>query len=91
MRERDVLVMPEPVYYGGTVTRTVTSGDIVNGVAAKNRIAHAHSDRAACGDELVALARPGDCIVIMGARDDTLPEFATDLLRRVGESARAHA
>jgi UDP-N-acetylmuramate--alanine ligase len=39
----------------------------------------------------VALARPGDCIVIMGARDDTLPEFATDLLRRVGESARAHA
>lgn len=87
LRERDVLVMPEPVYYGGTVTRTVTSEDIVRGVAAKNRTALAYPDRAACGDEIVARARPGDCIVIMGARDDTLPEFAADLLRRVGQGA----
>ena len=34
LNEGDVLVMPEPVYYGGTVDRKVTSGDIVRGVQA---------------------------------------------------------
>ena len=48
-------------------------------------------DRAACGDELVALARPGDRIVIMGARDDTLSEFASELVTRLTTAVSAHA
>ncbi|HEY3145817.1 MAG TPA: UDP-N-acetylmuramate--alanine ligase, partial [Dongiaceae bacterium] len=80
----DVLVMPEPVYYGGTVERLVTSDDIVRGVQREGRHAFVFPDRAACGDKLVALVRPGDRIVIMGARDDTLPEFAAELLSRLG-------
>lgn len=84
MRTDDVLVMPEPVYFGGTTTRTVTSADIVEGVEARGREAHALQDRAACGDKLVTLARSGDRIVVMGARDDTLSTFAAELLQRVG-------
>jgi UDP-N-acetylmuramate--alanine ligase len=80
----DVLVMPEPVYYGGTTERLVTSADIAREVAAHGREAFAFADRVACGEKLVALAQPGDRIVIMGARDDTLPEFAADLLKRLG-------
>ena len=80
----DILVMPEPVYYGGTTERLVTSEDIVRGVKSRDRDAFAFADRAACGDKLAALAQPGDRIVIMGARDDTLPEFAADLLKRLG-------
>jgi len=76
-------VMPEPVYYGGTVERLVTSEDVVRAVKSRGRDAFAFADRAACGDQLAALARPGDRIVIMGARDDTLPEFAADLLKRL--------
>ena len=87
LREADVLVMPEPVYYGGTVKRSVTSTDIVRGVTDRHRTAFAYPDRATCGERLLALARPGDRIVIMGARDDTLPEFAADLLRRLQEVA----
>ena len=83
MNPGDVLVMPEPVYYGGTTERKVTSGDIVNGVEAQGREAYAFADRASCGDQIITLARPGDRIVIMGARDDTLPEFAADLLKRL--------
>ncbi len=79
----DVLVMPEPVYFGGTTERVVTSEDIVRGVKEKGPAAFAFGDRKACGDKLVALARPGDRIVVMGARDDTLSEFAADLLRRL--------
>jgi UDP-N-acetylmuramate--alanine ligase len=83
LAEDDVLVMPEPIYYGGTVERAVTSEDIVRAVKLRNRSAFAYPDRKGCGDQLVALARPGDRIVIMGARDDTLPEFAADLLKRL--------
>jgi UDP-N-acetylmuramate--alanine ligase len=83
----DVLVMPEPIYYGGTVERLVTSEDIVRGVQAGGRQAFAFGDRAACGDRLAALARAGDRIVIMGARDDTLPEFAADLVKRLAGTA----
>ncbi|HEY1384273.1 MAG TPA: Mur ligase family protein [Dongiaceae bacterium] len=84
LAQDDALVMPEPVYYGGTTERLVTSEDIVRGVSSHGRQAHAFQDRAACGDTLAALARPGDRIVIMGARDDTLPEFAAELLKRLG-------
>jgi UDP-N-acetylmuramate--alanine ligase len=80
----DVLVMPDPVYYGGTTTREVTSEDIVRGVSAKGRRAFAFKNRADCGDKLITLARPGDRIVVMGARDDTLSEFAAELVRRLG-------
>jgi UDP-N-acetylmuramate--alanine ligase len=80
LNEEDVLVMPDPVYFGGTVDRSVTSRDIAQGVEARGRSAYALSDRIACGDMLVSLARPGDRIVIMGARDDTLSQFAADLL-----------
>jgi UDP-N-acetylmuramate--alanine ligase len=52
LNDEDILVMPEPVYFGGTVDRS-------------------------------RLARRGDRIVIMGARDDSLSYFAHELLRRI--------
>ncbi|MBS0472897.1 MAG: UDP-N-acetylmuramate--alanine ligase [Proteobacteria bacterium] len=79
----DILLMPEPVYFGGTVDRSVSSGDIVLGVEAKGRTAYVLPDRPACGDRLVELVRPGDRIVVMGARDDTLSQFAAELVRRL--------
>ena len=41
------------------------------------------AERTACADRIVELARPGDRVVIMGARDDTLSQFARDLLARL--------
>jgi len=79
----DVLLMPEPVYFGGTVDRAVSSKDIADGVAAKGRMAFALADREACGARLLELANPGDRIVVMGARDDTLSGFAGQLLRKL--------
>jgi UDP-N-acetylmuramate--alanine ligase len=83
MQADDMLFMPEPVYFGGTTDRSVTSRDIANGIVARGRTADAIADRAECGAALVAEARPGDRIIIMGARDDTLSTFAADLLREV--------
>lgn len=85
----DVLVMPDPVYFGGTVDRSVGSADIVAGVRAGGRQALHVPRRADCGAHLLGLARPGDRIVVMGARDDTLTAFAADLLARLGQTAGA--
>jgi UDP-N-acetylmuramate--alanine ligase len=84
MRSDDFLLMPEPVYYGGTTDRSVGSEDIASGIRALGRNATALPDRATCGDRLIELAHPGDRILVMGARDDTLSEFAGDLLKRLG-------
>ena len=80
LHDQDVLIMPEPVYFGGTVDRSVTTADIVEGVKAEGRKAYGFADRAACGIKLLELARPDDRIVVMGARDDTLSQFAAELL-----------
>jgi UDP-N-acetylmuramate--alanine ligase len=83
LHEEDVLVMPEPVYFGGTVDRSVGSAEIVREIERRGRKAFAFPDRSACGDTLVGLARRGDRIVVMGARDDSLAHFARELLRRL--------
>ncbi|MFG6281993.1 glutamate ligase domain-containing protein [Sphingomonas sp. S6] len=85
LRPDDVLVLPDPVYHGGTVTREVTSADIVADLTAAGRDARHVADRAEAAALLVAEARPGDRIVVMGARDDTLSLLAAEML----ESLRA--
>ena len=76
----DVLVMSDPVYFGGTIDRSVSSIDIVTGIVAAGRRAESFVTRDECGQRLIELAEPGDRIVVMGARDDTLSEFAQHLL-----------
>ena len=41
-------------------------------------------DRTAISERLLLEALPGDRIAILGARDDTLTEFAVELVRRLG-------
>jgi hypothetical protein len=52
-----------------------------------HRRAEALADRPTCGARLLELAKPGDRILIMGARDDTLTTFAQDLLAALKPSA----
>jgi UDP-N-acetylmuramate--alanine ligase len=88
LRSEDVLLMPEPVYFGGTVDRSVGSGEIVGEIVRRGRKAFALPDRSACGEKLVQLARRGDRIVVMGARDDSLSQFARDLVQRVERAGK---
>ena len=80
LRAGDLLVMPDPVYQGGTTVRAVTSADIVRDVVLAGAQAVHIADRAEAAAHCVALARAGDRIVVMGARDDTLPLLAADML-----------
>jgi UDP-N-acetylmuramate--alanine ligase len=88
LNDEDVLVMPEPVYFGGTVDRSVGSHDIIYEIERNGRKAFAYPDRSACDDALVGMARRGDRIVIMGARDDSLSEFAHEVLLRIDKKQK---
>ena len=76
----DRLILPDPVYQGGTVARAVTSADIVSEIGDQARHIPDRADAAAW---LVEQARPGDRIVVMGARDDTLSLLAADMLPQI--------
>ena len=78
----DKLFLPDPVYQGGTVERSRGSDWLAEQIGTQ---AEHVADRAAIGDRLVAEANDGDRIVIMGARDDSLSEFAAELVARLGE------
>lgn len=80
MGEQDVLAICDPVYFGGTADRTVSAADLADLVSAAGRKAFHMEKREDCGGRLAAMARSGDRIVIMGARDDTLSDFAASLL-----------
>jgi UDP-N-acetylmuramate--alanine ligase len=81
LKPGDRLIVCDPVYFGGTVDKTVGAGALVAMIGAQ---AEHVPQRVDCADRLIALAQPGDRIVVMGARDDTLSLFAQSLLERLG-------
>jgi len=84
MAPDDRLYLPDPVYQGGTVDKSRGSDWLAEQIAKHGKQAEHIPERASVGDALVAEARPGDRILIMGARDDTLIDFARDLVERLG-------
>ena len=82
--EDDHLILCDPAYFGGTVDKSVGSQSITDAVTAAGQNAEYIPAREDCGNRMVDLALPGDRIVIMGARDDTLSAFAADILARLG-------
>ena len=77
----DHLLICDPVYFGGTVDKSVGADALVAMIGDQ---AEYIASRDACGDRLITLAQPGDRIIVMGARDDTLSGFAQSLLDRLG-------
>ncbi len=87
MDKDDILLMPEIYYAGGTTTKNISSRDITDGISAKGRQAVFLETRAAILDYLSKNARQGDRIVVMGARDDTLSDFALQILGSLKKKA----
>ena len=79
----DVTILCDPVYFGGTVDRSEGSERIVRLIREGGGHAEHVPLRKDCAARIAALARPGDRVVVMGARDDTLTVFARDLLARL--------
>src|SRR3954469_2686731 len=76
MAPDDRLYLPDPVYQGGTVDKARGSDWLAEQVGAAGKHAEHIPERTKIGEALDAEAKPGDRILIMGARDDTLIDFA---------------
>ncbi len=76
----DLTIFCDPVYFGGTVDRSEGSERIVRLIAEAGGQAIHLPARDDCGAHIAEIARPGDRVVVMGARDDTLSEFAERVL-----------
>jgi UDP-N-acetylmuramate--alanine ligase len=76
----DMLLMPEIYYAGGTVSKNISSRDISDAVAARGHKTAYYEDRAAIPAAVAGLARPGDVVAVLGARDATLADFARKIL-----------
>jgi UDP-N-acetylmuramate--alanine ligase len=83
MRDGDRLFVCDPVYFGGTVDRSIGSESLVADIVAGGGDATHLTTRAACGSAMLDEAKAGDRILILGARDDTLTEFGRELLEKL--------
>ena len=84
MRDGDRLFLPDPVYQGGTVDRSRGSEWLAEAIRTAGGQAEHIPARADIGEVLLREAAAGDRIIVMGARDDTLSEFAVDLVAKLG-------
>jgi UDP-N-acetylmuramate--alanine ligase len=84
LRETDELFLL-PIYYaGGTALKDISSDDLALLIQASHLRAAAPKSRDECLSKILQKATAGDAILLMGARDPSLPAFA----REIAESLR---
>jgi UDP-N-acetylmuramate--alanine ligase len=79
----DRLFMLEVFYAGGTATRDFSSADIVTEIAALGTNAEFAPSRDWLVKRVAQEVRPGDLVLVMGARDPSLSELARAILARI--------
>lgn len=80
----DVTLICEPLYFGGTVERDDGAEQVARAIRDAGGNAEHFATREMVANRIAELALPGDRIAVMGARDDTLTEFAKGLFARLG-------
>lgn len=67
-------------YAGGTASRDISSAEVVADIAARSRAAAHAPSREWLVERLIAEAKAGDLILVMGARDPSLTDLAKGIL-----------
>jgi len=81
LHSEDVLICLNIYDAGGTADRTITSQDLLDSITGPQLLHAPERDGAIAA--VRKIARPGDVIAVMGARDDTLSTFARKVFRAV--------
>ena len=79
----DIFYMPKILYMGGTVEKDISSTDIINPLVEKGFNAVYISNISDIQNEIIRLAKAGDNICIMGARDDSLRIMTRAILKEL--------
>jgi UDP-N-acetylmuramate--alanine ligase len=88
LRPRDRFCYAEIFYAGGTVAQDVSSRLLADDLPAALRCGYA-GDHEAVREWVLGEARPGDTVLIMGARDPDLPRLARDVVDALHRRAAA--
>jgi UDP-N-acetylmuramate--alanine ligase len=81
LRHSDKFYMSDVFYAGGTVVKSVTSEMVVARMRERSANIVYESQRDDIATHMVHAASPGDIVLLMGARDTTLSDFAGYVLR----------
>lgn len=89
LRSNDVLIMPDIFYVGGSANlvngevvalpKDISSNDVVVPVSGRGREAHYIPNRGDVIPFVQKNAQPGDAIIVMGSRDESLSDFAREI------------
>jgi len=77
LRDGDHLVLLPILYAGGTAMRDISSHDLAEGIRAGGRSVEVVDGR----EKILERASEWDTLVVFGARDETLADFAHDIVR----------
>jgi len=85
LRPPDRLWFLDVFYAGGTAARDISSAEVIADIRPSLGTAEHAPSRDWLVDRLAAEARPGDLVLVMGARDPSLTELARQILARLAE------
>jgi UDP-N-acetylmuramate--alanine ligase len=80
LREDDHFIMSDVYYAGGTVNKDIGSDIVIQAIKKTNKNALLVNDRSALPAMLREMTNSGDVILLMGARDPSLSDFAVKVL-----------
>jgi len=83
MNEQLTLIMPDIYYVGGTVAKDISSEDVIRPLADAGKRAFYMPNRTDILTYLAGEVKPNDKIIVMGARDDSLTDFAQEIFKTV--------
>lgn len=79
LRSTDHLVFLPIYYVGGTAAKDISSKDLAEGIVASDKSVEVFEDRS----DFLTKIGPWDTYVVLGARDDTLSDFAEQIAGRL--------
>jgi len=80
LRKTDVFLLSDVYYAGGTVTKEYTSTEVATEMLKRNNNIEFFPNRKDMLPYLKHECKEGDVIIIMGARDTTLSDFAKEIV-----------
>lgn len=83
LRKEDHFIMSDVYYAGGTVNRDIGSDVVINAIRQDNQNATLVSDRSELPEMLKKITISGDVILLMGARDPSLSDFAVEVIEKL--------
>ena len=83
MQKEDILIMPDIYFVGGTADKSISSQTLIDYAVELGINAHYIPNRKDVAKFILDNATEGDRVIIMGARDNTLPDFSRQLLQEI--------